>query len=591
MDNNKYFTHSQGETRHQLFGKNIQRKQLIAICWIVAIILGAFQGWDTRHYMNPDGLSYLDMGDAYIRGDWHMALNAYWSPFYSWLTGIALFIIKPSPYWEASVIHIVNFMIYLCAMACFHFFLNQFIRYNKFQSEKEGKEKYRLLSEGGWIIFGYSLFIWTSLTLITLKIVTPDMCVAGFVYLASGFLLKIRMGFLGLLTYILFGIVLGFGCVAKVPLLPIAFLFIGSSIFLIKNFRKNWSRIFISLLFFIIVYGSFVAVLSREKGRFTLGDSGKLNYVWFVNGTTWWVHWQGDEPKSGIPVHPTRKIFDMPAIYEFETPTRATYPPWYDPSYWYEGVSIHFSIKQQVGVLLRHIEDFYFTFFFHYQTALIVGYLLFFLAKPNRSVGFKMILHQWPLFLPAVAALILFCLVHVESRFLGAYITMFWMGLFSSVRFMNSIESKRWADGVIIAIVAVILFMTVFPLGMRSHQVFLDLLKGRDPWPHEQYQVAEKLSKLNIFSGDKMALIGHTFINAYWARLTGIQIIAEIPNIDSDSFWAANDTIKEQVFRKFSETNAKAILTTEVPLYASTAAWRKIENTQYFFYDLREKIE
>jgi hypothetical protein len=31
--------------------------------------------------MNPaDGISYLDIGDAYWRGDWHMAINAFWSP-------------------------------------------------------------------------------------------------------------------------------------------------------------------------------------------------------------------------------------------------------------------------------------------------------------------------------------------------------------------------------------------------------------------------------------------------------------------------------------------------------------------------------
>ena len=56
-----------------------------------------------RHYVNPDGLSYIDMGEAYIRGDWDMAINTYWSPLYAWLIGITLFIIKPSPYWEASV--------------------------------------------------------------------------------------------------------------------------------------------------------------------------------------------------------------------------------------------------------------------------------------------------------------------------------------------------------------------------------------------------------------------------------------------------------------------------------------------------------
>src|SRR5438309_237527 len=55
--------------------------------WLLAIALGAAQAWATRFTMNPDGISYLDMGDAYWRGNWHMAINAYFSPFYSWILG------------------------------------------------------------------------------------------------------------------------------------------------------------------------------------------------------------------------------------------------------------------------------------------------------------------------------------------------------------------------------------------------------------------------------------------------------------------------------------------------------------------------
>lgn len=30
--------------------------------------------------MNVDGISYLDMGDAYLRGGWRMLVNGHWSP-------------------------------------------------------------------------------------------------------------------------------------------------------------------------------------------------------------------------------------------------------------------------------------------------------------------------------------------------------------------------------------------------------------------------------------------------------------------------------------------------------------------------------
>src|SRR5438128_10511343 len=64
--------------------------------WLLAIALGAVQAWATRFTMNPDGISYLDIGDAYWRGDWHMAINAYWSALHSWILGLFLKVLKPS---------------------------------------------------------------------------------------------------------------------------------------------------------------------------------------------------------------------------------------------------------------------------------------------------------------------------------------------------------------------------------------------------------------------------------------------------------------------------------------------------------------
>ncbi len=576
------------ENEPKLFGKTITRKRIILICWIVAILLGAFQSWDTRHSMNPDGLSYLDMGDAYLRGDWDMAINAYWSPLYSWLTGLALFILNPTPYWEATVIHLVNFLIYLGSMACFHFFLNQLIKYNQFQIDNNNKTNYRSFPEWVWIILGYSLFIWTSLDLITLTKVTPDMCLTGFVYLASGLFIRIRMGFSSVFIYILFGIVLGLGYLTKVPFLPIAFFFLGSSIFLIGHFRNNWKRVMILSLSFFIVCGSFAIVLSKAQGRFTFGDSGKLNYAWYVNNVPKWVHWQGDEPKSGTPMHPTRKISDEPVIYEFETPIQGTYPPWYDPTFWHEGISINFNIKQQIAVLQHIIENFYVDLFFKLQAPLIVGFLIFFLKEWNRSNSYNALLKQWFLLIPAIIALCMFALVHAETRFLGAYIILLWLGLFSGVYLFQSSESIKWATNVILAMVITLITITITPFGMRTYHLFVDLIGDKKVWPHKHFQVAQGVKQLNIHVGDKVAFIGHA-IDAYWARLASVQIIAEIPYKNIDSFWTADSTVKNKVFQTFSDVHAKAILTSEVPQYTSLSEWQRIGDTGYYFYDLRKK--
>ncbi len=156
---------------------------LQAFLWSVAIGLGLFHAWVNRYVMGSDGISYLDMGDAYLRGDWQMAINGYWSPLYSWLLGLALLVLKPSPYWEFPVVHLVNFIIYLGALLCFAFLLNEVIHHQRVKDDAVAGGGLVGLPEWDWMVLGYTLFMWSSLELITLWYVTPDMCVAAFVLL------------------------------------------------------------------------------------------------------------------------------------------------------------------------------------------------------------------------------------------------------------------------------------------------------------------------------------------------------------------------------------------------------------------------
>lgn len=43
--------------------------------------------WASRYQMNEDGISYLDIGDAFFHGDWWAAVNLYWSPLYPLVLG------------------------------------------------------------------------------------------------------------------------------------------------------------------------------------------------------------------------------------------------------------------------------------------------------------------------------------------------------------------------------------------------------------------------------------------------------------------------------------------------------------------------
>src|SRR4051812_46570039 len=65
--------------------------------WLVCLLLAAGAAWLTRRTMNPDGISYLDLADAWRHGQWDHALSEYWSPLYSWLLGLWLTLVQPAP--------------------------------------------------------------------------------------------------------------------------------------------------------------------------------------------------------------------------------------------------------------------------------------------------------------------------------------------------------------------------------------------------------------------------------------------------------------------------------------------------------------
>jgi hypothetical protein len=57
------------------------------VTWSIVVLAGAVQAITTRFYVNPDGVSYINLSDAYFRGDWSAGVNSYWSPLYPFLIG------------------------------------------------------------------------------------------------------------------------------------------------------------------------------------------------------------------------------------------------------------------------------------------------------------------------------------------------------------------------------------------------------------------------------------------------------------------------------------------------------------------------
>jgi 4-amino-4-deoxy-L-arabinose transferase-like glycosyltransferase len=189
--------------------------RIVFLC--VAVVFGFIQAWDSRNVMNTDGIAYLDMADAYLQSGWIGLVNPHWSPFYPWILSLALHLVKPSAYWEFAIVHLVNVLIYLFALLAFDYLLRELIANQKKDDESNARA---VFPAWALIAVAYLVFLWSSLSLITLWKKSPDMLMASFVYLATAIVLRIRRGNAPWHMFLCLGAVLGLGYLAKAPMFP-----------------------------------------------------------------------------------------------------------------------------------------------------------------------------------------------------------------------------------------------------------------------------------------------------------------------------------------------------------------------------------
>jgi hypothetical protein len=557
-------------------------KRLDIIFMLLAILLGVVHAWAaiSSHSMNADGIAYLDIGDAYLRGDWANAINPVWSPLYSWILGLVLFIVKPSMQWEFLIVHLINLGIFVLALFIFADFWGRLGKY-KNQIKEHGRQA---LPNWAWISLGYGLFIWITLSLINIWAVTPDMLMAALVLMAAGQLVHIRQNTSLLPPYILLGIFLGFGYLAKTIMFPLAFLFLGVALFTPGSLRIAIPKTAIATAIFLLISLPYVSLISLSLGRFTLGEAGSLTYLRYVNGITY-PHWQGSEKAFGRPIHPSRQVFLDPPIYEFSNPISGTYPISNNPAYWYEGAEIQINPGLQGKAFLSN-GIYYLDLFIRQQGGLLVGVLVLTLFSSVQIQSFTNIFRRWGLLIISLLAMALYLVVYVEDRYIGVFALLFWSDLLVNIQVKTSQFFSKLVKGLSLLMVTILLLnITIFNLeGFRrlnpSPNAHMVVNSPSPSWPGA---AAEELYELGIRPGDQVGVIGYAF-DSFWARLAKVQIVAEMFDWQADPFWLGEPAFQEEVLDVFAGTGARAVVAERVPHYANLSGWHQVENSNYYIY-------
>jgi 4-amino-4-deoxy-L-arabinose transferase-like glycosyltransferase len=435
------------------------------------------------------------------------------------------------------------------------------------------------LPRGFYLALVYTVFIWSALRLISVALVTPDMCVAAFVYLACGLLLRVRMRQSSWTAFLFLGLALGLGYLAKAPMLPLALVFLATTLFAAPRLPKAVPRVLAATAALSVVSAPWIVALSLVQGRPTFGASARLNYAWQIDGTAM-VHWQGDSPPGlGTPTHPERKIFSEPAVYEFSTPIQGTYPPWFDPTYWNEGLTPRFEMRNQLKILGRSARI-YCELFLKGGLGAIALILFAAVGPAQRRRWSRWFGQAWFLLVPALAGMAMYAPVHVEMRYVGAFIVVYWATILTGIRLPDSPRPVRFARALMaIPIVSLLAITLIF----NARYLREDVRRvSKVNW-----SVAQWLSGTGIRPGDRTALMGFGR-EAYWARLAGVRIVAEMPAENSDRFWSADFALRSQVIGAFARTGAQVIIAEKVPPSAPLAGWSRIDKTDYYAYRLQE---
>lgn len=561
-------------------------KLMKLVCWIVCVGFALLEAWSQRQFINEDGISYLDMSDALLRHNWHLLINPIWSPLYPLLIGVATWLTHPSAQWEVPIVHVLNLIIFLGTLASFEFLLRQVICVLGREHGLEDADSARL-PIWTWQLLGYSLFAWSTVGMLWApRMVTPDLCVAMFVYLDSALLLRLCVSTHRLRTSLLLGLTLGLGYLAKAILFPMAFVFMIIAFFVIGDRRKAVRPLATTFFLFCAVAAPLFISMSSRVGRPSYSEAGNLNYAWLVNhvsagklaGLSYFPSASGPPPYLK---HPMTLLYKRPDVFEFREPLAFTYPPRQDMEYWGAGTKVVFNLRNQLRAIGGNLAILFTDTHIAPMSGLIMGGLLFLLMSPNAPRRFKNVLRSWPLLVPGVAALCLYLLVSVEPRYVAPFLVLMLLGLLPGILLQNPKEAaNRTAISTAVVATAVMVLTALLviyhlagfprgePLGM-----FL--------------QVGESLNMMGVRPGEDVAIIGDSSDGCRWARMARVRIVAQILREDTHDFWSESDArVKAEVYDAFARAGAKVVVAEETPPASELGGWERVGDTPYYVHFL-----
>ena len=572
-----------------------------AFCVLAAIVTFGFALYDSFQ-VDGDAIAYMDIADYLRTHQWAGAVNGYWHPMYPGFLAVGHTLARATLHDEVRACYLVNYGIFLLEMLAVIALCDGItnLRTTTGLRMHGAPDAYWTLDPEALRYVGIALLVFSSRHELRIGSIKPDGLLLVFLLLAIAALLR----FLATARlFYAFAVGLALGCAYLTKSFALAFAVASLVVLLFCVVRRSdvsplriAAAALISCSTFCVIAGPYIAALSKKAGRLDVGDSGGLNYAWYVDRTDR-MHL---EPfmSDGFGAahvrldHPEEVLLRTPLVLSYSAIPYGSNPDWFDPAWWNAGVKPGFTIRAQISRLVKSGRRLAVFLIDHPEGWLLLLLLLALGSRTSLHLGRDANEFWIPSASPAAFAIAVYSLVNIEERYITfAYLCLI-LTFFASLRTKPGLQPRTLHTAAYL-LTLVLAFVAVAysfrEMLEERRQVKADGLPG-GWYSADLAHAAAALEAMGVHPGDTVACVGTSAClgEFYWARLAGVRILTEIyvPTTwpyqalrDMPNREEAIDMIRRQGRKVLVADFGTARVSTSDPFFRN---WRQLADTSYY---------
>ncbi|HEY9679999.1 MAG TPA: hypothetical protein V6C86_00225 [Oculatellaceae cyanobacterium] len=586
--------------------------------WIIALAIASFQAWSGRYQLfGGDSLSYLDMADFIALGKFQDALSSYWSPAFPALIAIFIVITKAKVNAYFALMKVVGLFVFCLLLVAQEIFLASACR-SYFSSENQSStDSLQPLQPIVFRLCCYAAFLWCFLVLGGVYQDTPDQLLALFLIVSCTLFIEIQRARVKTLKSIFFlGLTLGAAFMTKAVALPFALLIGFFCLCLLRTWISRLKSAAVFCLGFAIVAAPYTISVFSTSRTSTVTTAMMLNYHWCVewstgpevalgnmtsvdvgdlkrtfessakhrpnNATIASVSalpaaqkvearmvgqslWTIEDPLGRVTYtsnfadrlqHPADKLIDHPRTYYFGRPVPGTYPLWFDPGYWCDGIDIKFLPTNTLIVATAN----WLYYLAHFFSLILFSWMSLAIVQRSMSVRFAMLKRFLPIMLVSMLGFALYSVVvNMPSEHPGPqrYFSAFVYLLFCS--YLGCLGIRPGRKGLIASVCMTVIVVVGCSAAVRR-QIRQDVRRVRVE-NQESQKISSALLRAGLQPGDEVAFLGiegQPCMLLPWAKLAGLRVTASI--VEPSIYWSSTDQQRYEVHQALKKRGIKALV-------------------------------